>query len=123
MKTVNISDAEWAVMQLVWAKAPLPAGEIVNALARQRGWRPRTTRTLLARLVKKQALKIRPDGKRYLYEPQISMVETVSQESRSFLDRVFGGEPAAMLLHLVGEARLNKEEIRRLKAILNQKEK
>ena len=110
-------------MSVVWAQAPVSASQVVQELARQKGWHSRTTRTLLARLVRKKALKILSGGKRYLYQPLISMEEGVRQESRSFLERVFGGEPAAMLLHLVGEAKLSKEDIKKLRAILAEKEK
>ncbi len=122
MSTVKISDSEWQVMNLIWARAPISASEIVEALASQTAWHSRTIRTLLDRLVKKGALKARPEGKRNLYEPRISMADCVRQESQSFAQRVFGGEPAAMLLHLVGEAKLSKEEIRQLKNILAEKE-
>ena len=110
-------------MTIVWEKAPVPAIDIVEALTRQKGWHPRTTRTLLERLVKKKALKFKPEGRRYLYEPRISMEQAVRQESQSFLQRVFGGEPVSMLLHLVGEARLSKKDIKKLKEILSEKEK
>ena len=123
MSSLKISESEWQVMTVLWARFPLPASDIVAELSRRQGWHSRTTRTLLARLVRKRALKIIPDGKRYLYSPIISMRESVRQESQSFLERVFGGQPAAMLLHLVGEAKLSKEDIRKLKAILAEKEK
>ncbi len=110
-------------MNVVWARAPISASEMVEALESQTGWHSRTIRTLLDRLVKKGALKVKPEGKRNLYEARVGMEESVRQESKSFLQRVFGGEPAAMLLHLVGEAKLSKEEIRKLKSILADKEK
>jgi BlaI family penicillinase repressor len=110
-------------MNIVWARFPVSTNEIVEALVPQTHWHSRTIRTLLDRLVKKGALRIRPEGKRYLYEPRISMAEGIRQESQSFLRRVFGGEPAAMLLHLVEEAKLSKADIRKLKTILSEKEK
>jgi BlaI family transcriptional regulator, penicillinase repressor len=78
---------------------------------------------LLDRLVRKKALKIQPGGWPGLYEPRVTKEECQRQESQSLLQRVFGGEPAAMLLHLVAEAKLSKEDIKRLKAILSKKEK
>jgi len=122
-KTVRISESEWQVMSLVWGRSPIAAGEIVEALSPRTGWHSRTIRTLLDRLVRKGALRASPDGKRYLYEPRLSMEACVRQESRSFLRRVFGGEPAPMLLHLVREAKLSHEEIKELKRLLSEKEK
>jgi BlaI family penicillinase repressor len=122
-KPVRISDAEWHIMNLVWRQAPVTAADIVNALSARVGWRSRTIRTLLDRLVKKGALKISHDGKRFLYEPLVKLETCVRQESRSFLQRVFGGRPAPMLLHLVSESELSREEIKQLKRLLTQKEK
>ena len=122
-KVVKISDAEWEVMNLVWASAPVAIADIVDQLARKKGWAPRTTRTLVERLVKKGALSYQEDGKRYLYRPEVSLADCVRQESRNFLDRVFGGEPAAMLINLVKETSLSPAEIAELRRILKDKEK
>ncbi len=122
-KSQRISAAEWLVMDFIWAKGPVPASEVVEAMERRKGWRSRTTRTLLDRLVKKKALKIRAGVRPGLYEPRVTREECQRQESQSLLQRVFGGEPAAMLLHLVGEAKLSREDIRKLKAVLSEKEK
>jgi BlaI family penicillinase repressor len=123
MNQIKISESEWLVMSIAWEKAPVSAGEVVAALLRQKGWHSRTTRTLLDRLVKKKALKIRSQSKPNLYEPLISMEAAVRQESRSFLQRVFGGEPVPLLLHLVEESKLSKEDIKKLKDMLSEKEK
>jgi BlaI family transcriptional regulator, penicillinase repressor len=123
MEPIKISESEWQVMNIVWGHAPVAAITVVEMLEKEKGWHSRTIRTLLDRLVKKKALKITQEGKRYLYEPQISMAQAVRQESRSFMERVFAGEPVSMLLHLVQETKLSREDIKKLKDILNKKEK
>ncbi|MBI2948865.1 MAG: BlaI/MecI/CopY family transcriptional regulator [Verrucomicrobia bacterium] len=120
---IKISQAEWEVMTVAWKKSPVAASEIVGQLAPKNNWHPRTIRTLLARLVGKRALRAARDGKRYLYEPKVTMEECVQHESRSFLERVFGGAPASMLINLVKHAELRPEEIQQLKRILSEKEK
>jgi BlaI family penicillinase repressor len=117
----RISEAEWEVMNIIWDKAPVPAGDVVAVLETKMGWRERTTRTLIDRLVKKGVLRTERDGKRFQYLPNLSRKECVQKESRSFLDRVFGGEPAAMLIHLVSQAKLSQQEIEELQRILNEK--
>jgi len=121
--TVRISDAEWEVMNLAWARAPIASSAIVDELSARKGWRSRTIRTLLDRLVKKGALTYASDGKRFLYRPGVTLEACVRRESRSFLDRVFGGEPAAMLINLVKETDLSADDIKELKRILQEKEK
>jgi BlaI family transcriptional regulator, penicillinase repressor len=123
MKTVRISDSEWQVMAVVWEHSPVAAAEVVEKLSRQKGWHARTTRTLLDRLARKGALKINRGGKRYLYHPLLSLEECVRSESRSFVDRVFGGEPASLLLYLVKETKLSPKDIKELRKMLLEKEK
>jgi BlaI family penicillinase repressor len=122
MKTVKISDAEWQVMNVVWARSPLTGGEIIAAFGSRSPWRPRTIRTLLDRLVGKGALKVLSEGKRR-FVPAVSQEACVHSESRSFMARVFGGQPAPMLLHMIKDAKLTPDEIKQLKQILSEKEK
>ncbi len=51
----RITEAEQAVMEALWARSPLTAGEVADAVAPQRGWGLATVKTLLSRLVAKQA--------------------------------------------------------------------
>lgn len=122
-KAIRISESEWEIMNIVWNRSPVAASDIVEELAAKMSWHPRTIRTLVDRLVKKRALTFEVDGKRYLYRPKIAMDTCVRQASQGFLQRVFGGEPASMLMHLVEHAELSSQEIAELKRILSKKEK
>ena len=110
-------------MNVVWSRAPISASDIVAELSAKKHWHSRTIRTLLDRLVRKKALAFEKDGKRYLYRPRISMDVCVRRASQGFMKRVFGGEPASMLMHLVQTTELSAEEIAQLKRILSEKEK
>lgn len=122
-KPVRISEAEWEVMNVLWQRAPVAAADVAEELAARKGWAVRTTRTLLDRLRRKRAVTCEEDGKRYLYRTRVSLEQCVREASRSFRDRVFGGQPAAMLIHLVQETELTPEEIAELRRILERKEK
>ncbi|MBN1270537.1 MAG: BlaI/MecI/CopY family transcriptional regulator [Kiritimatiellae bacterium] len=122
-RTPKISDAEWEVMNVIWGKSPITANKVVEALAKHTGWSPKTIKTMLNRLVKKGALTYEAQGKAYLYRPRVSKDACVREESRSFTDRVFGGNPTPMLAHLVENTRLSPADIKRLRQILKDKEK
>ncbi len=110
-------------MQVVWAKAPLTAGEIIEALAAaDPTWHPKTAKTLLNRLVKKKALGFHKEGRAYLYRPLVRETDCVSAASESFLERVFGGSLAPMLAHFVEHRKLSAAEVRELKRLLESKE-
>jgi BlaI family penicillinase repressor len=118
----RISDAEWEVMRVAWTKGAATAREIVEHLA-HREWSPRTVKTLLSRLKAKGALTYEEQGKAYVYRPAVRMQDCVRQESQSFLDRVFGGATAPLLVHFVKSSRLTSDEIDQLKTILAEKKK
>jgi BlaI family penicillinase repressor len=124
MKSIpKISETEWEVMKVVWAKAPLSAAEIIHALTLlDPTWHPKTAKTLLNRLVKKRALGFDQQGRAYLYRPLLKETDCAVAESESFLDRVFGGSLKPMLAHLVERKKLSSAEIRELKRLLEGKE-
>ena len=109
-------------MKVLWAKAPRPASEIIQALDAQADWHPKTVKTFLNRLVRKKALGFQKEGRAYLYRPLVREVECVKAVSASFLDRVFGGSLKPMLAHFVEHKKLSAAEIRELKQMLERKE-
>lgn len=115
----RISESEWKVMEVVWAGPPVTAQQVSNALGKDEGWKPQTVKTLLARLVKKEALRSEADGNRFLYFPQIERNAAVMAETSSFVDRISRGSLSPMLVQLVtGRRPLSAEEIDALRKLL-----
>jgi BlaI family penicillinase repressor len=118
-KAPRISETEWEVMKIVWAQAPCPAGQIIAALQQaDASWHPRTAKAFLSRLVKKQILGFRKEGRAYVYRPLVRREECADAASESFLERVFGGSLQPMLAHFVERDKLTPEEIRELRRLL-----
>ena len=111
------------VMEVVWRKHPVTALEVVQQLTAHKQWQDQTIRTMLRRLIRKKALTYRAEGKVYHYTPAVSREQCVRGESRSFLERVFGGAAHPLLVQLAQETKLSREEIAELKRILKEKEK
>ena len=108
MKTPpRISPSEREVLAVLWKSSPLSTADLVDALAASKGWSRGTTRTLLARLVRKKAVGCRLDGNRHLYRPLVAEEASVRHESRNFLQRVFAGASADPL----GEMTLASDEL------------
>lgn len=121
-KPPQISDAEWEVMTVLWdADSPRTASEVAESLSERKSWHPKTVKTLLSRLVRKGALRFREEGNRYLYRPAFGRERYVAAESRSFIDRVFGGDAAPMLLHFMQTSQLTESEVEELRALLDRK--
>src|SRR5277367_1556074 len=100
----SISEAEWTVMEALWnAERPLTALEVVQGLSGHKKWQDQTIRTMLRRLIRKKAVRYKADGKTYHYSAAVSREQCVRGESRSFLQRVFGGAVQPLLVQLMQE--------------------
>ena len=118
----KISDSEWEVMNIIWETSPLTTSEIMEKLPSERNWKLTTVKTFLDRLTQKGALDFEIRGGRYFYRPKVSQQQCMRKESKSFLNRVFNGDAAPMLMQFVKEAKLSRGEIQELRKILTKKE-
>jgi BlaI family transcriptional regulator, penicillinase repressor len=119
---VELSDAEWRVMNLVWERSCVSGQDVIAALAEPCGWSAATVRTMLHRLVKKGALAFTPDGNKYEYRAAVRRADCVRRAARSFLARVFNGEAAPLLAHFVKSGRFTPEELAELRELLDRQE-
>ncbi|MCX7749722.1 MAG: BlaI/MecI/CopY family transcriptional regulator [Clostridia bacterium] len=120
-KVPQISDTEWQVMKVVWTKSPITANQVVKELESSAKWRPNTVKTLLGRLVRKNALGFCKEGKEYYYYPSVSEKECIREESKSFIQKVYGGALNVMLASFLEEEKLTPEDLKDLKKILDEK--
>ncbi len=116
---ISISAAESHVMEVLWQNAPLTSEEIVAALVAPTGWHEKTIRTLLNRLLGKGAISAEKDGRRYLYSPELQRDDWQQQESRSLLDRVFGGKLTPLLTHFSEHEKLSPKDVAELRKLLD----
>ena len=117
----KISSAEWEVMSVVWAKAPLTATDVFAGLPAGHGWKQKTVNTFLARLVDKGVLAVDKTEKAHVYTARLAREKCVQQEGDSFLQRVFQGATGDLVLHFAARADLTTEEIRELEQLLKTK--
>ena len=120
---MQVTEAESIVMETLWVRHPLSADDVVAALARQEHWQEPTIKTLLNRLLKKGAIRAEKDGRRYLYSAVLTREQWQSHESRSLLDRVFGGKVAPLLVHFSRSERLSAKDVAELRKLVEQLEK
>lgn len=117
---VAITEAEWAVMELLWEQSPRNSQEIASLLEARQGWKRATVLTLLTRLTAKGALTTEAQGNRFLYSPAVVRSACVAEETRSFLERMFGGALQPLLAHVAEHHELSRKDISELKAMLDE---
>jgi predicted transcriptional regulator len=114
----RISEAEHAVMEVLWREAPLGAAEVSAKVDPVRGWSARTVKTLLSRLLSKGVIAHEEDGRRYLYRPAVSRDAFLARESGRLIDRMFGGRITPLVAHLAEQNRLTPADIEEIEALL-----
>jgi BlaI family penicillinase repressor len=121
MKTPHITEAEWAVMKVLWSENPLTGNAVAERLSATHHWKPKTVKTLLTRLVNKDVLDYDKQGREFHYYPLVKERACVKDASRTFLRRVFDGAVQPMLATILESERLSDKEIQELKALLEEK--
>jgi BlaI family transcriptional regulator, penicillinase repressor len=116
----RISDAELAIMEVLWDESPLTAAEVSGRVAARRDWSLATVKTLLSRLIAKRALGHHLDGRRFLYRPLVEREAYVAGESRRLVDRFFGGKLMPLVAHLAEQEKLSAEEIAEIEQMLRE---
>ena len=118
--TERISDAEHAVMEVLWTESPLSAQDVAERVAPERGWSANTVKTLLGRLLAKDVVSHQEDGRRYLYRPKVAREDYVEGESRRLMDRLFGGKLTPLVAHMAERDALTSDDIAEIEALLKE---
>jgi BlaI family transcriptional regulator, penicillinase repressor len=118
----RISEAEQAIMEVLWDRAPLGAQEVADGVA-NRGWSVTTVKTLLGRLLAKGVIAHEEEGRRYLYRPLVARDDYLVTESRRLIDRLFGGRLSPLVAHLAERQELSPHDIAEIEALLRKLKK
>ena len=117
----NITEAEWIVMQVLWKSESLTISEMIHELTQSTDWKPKTIQTLVTRLVNKNIVGYKQEGRKRRYYALVSEEESIQNESESFLQRIFGGALQPMLVHLVKTNKLSQDDVEELKRLLDER--
>jgi len=119
---IPVTEAEAAVMEVLWQSSPRSSEEVVAAVAPATGWAEPTIKTLLNRLLNKGAISAEREGRRYLYSPVLAREAWVEQQSEGLLARLFGGRVAPLVAHFSERGRLSPADIAELKRLVSELE-
>jgi BlaI family penicillinase repressor len=116
-----ISDAEYQVMKVIWADAPISTNDVVEKLEAITSWKPKTIQTLLSRLVKKGVLRYEKNSRVFVYTPAVEESEYLARESENLLDRFSDSALNSMIVKYVEQNKLSRDDLQKLKIILDEK--
>ncbi len=122
MEHIHLTGSEWNVLSCLWEDSPQTVMQLVARLSERVGWAKSTTITTLRRMEEKGLVHCETVGKAKSYSPAVDREQAVVSETHSFLDRVYQGSVGLMMSAMVQRQELTEEDLRQLRAILDQVE-
>lgn len=117
-QNVELTEAEWEIMKVVWEKEPCAAGTVQESLAASRDWAYSTVKTTMNRMAEKGFLKIQRIRNLQLFKSCISEVDAKRGEFRKMLKRAFDGALTPMMQFLIEHEGLSKDESAQLRKLV-----
>jgi len=121
-ENINLTAAEWSVMECLWEKSPRTGREVTQYLEEQSGWNRSTTLTLLSRLEAKGAVAGNSEGSKKTFSAALKREDAAMHETEDFLSRVYHGSLSMMVSSLTKKQALPQTEIDKLYAMLKELE-
>jgi BlaI family penicillinase repressor len=119
MATYTLGDLQHAIMRVLWQRREATSAEVHAALLEERGLAPTTIATMLRKMEDKGVVRHRTEGRQFVYTPTVSEAEVRRSMVNEIVERLFAGDPAALVSHLVHDHRLDRDELARLQEMIN----
>ncbi len=116
---VELTQAEWEIMKVVWDKQPCAAGTVQEALAKSRDRAYSTVKTTMDRMAEKGFLEIEKIRNLQLFHSCISEVAAKRGEFRKMLKRAFDGALTPLMQFLIEHEGLSKKQASQLRKLVN----
>ncbi len=110
-----------SVMDVVWELGEATVGQVRDRLSREPQPAYTTILSVLQKLEKAGWLTHRAAGRSYVYVPTRSRDEAGTSTLRTFIDRVFRGDPLLLFQHLLEDEELSDQELLALRGMLDEK--
>lgn len=120
--TASLTELQLEILQILWDEGEAGTARVCERLAPTRELASSTVATLLSRLEKKGVLTHRREGRQFLYRPTVSRSEVRRSHVFELTRSLFGGDPAALVQHLVAAHEVDGEELERIRALLDEAE-
>ncbi|CIS63033.1 CopY/TcrY family copper transport repressor [Streptococcus pneumoniae] len=118
---MQISDAEWQVMKIIWMQGEQTSTDLIRVLAERFDWSKSTVQTLLARLVEKECLTRKKEGKSFVYSALLTLDQSRDLLVQDIKDKVCSRRIRNLLADLIVECEFTQTDLEDLKAVISEK--
>ncbi|WP_438263482.1 CopY/TcrY family copper transport repressor [Streptococcus oralis] len=118
---MQISDAEWQVMKIIWMQGEQTSSDLIRVLAERFDWSKSTIQTLLARLVEKECLTRKKEGKFFVYSALLTLDQSRDLLVQDIKDKVCSRRIKNLLADLIVECDFTQADLEDLEAVISKK--
>ena len=118
---MQISDAEWQVMKIIWMQGEQTSTDLIRVLAERFDWSKSTVQTLLARLVEKECLTRKKEGKSFVYSALLTLDQSRDLLVRDIKDKVCSRRMKQLVADLIMECDFTLADLENLEAVISGK--
>lgn len=118
---MKISNAEWQVMKVIWAKGEVTSREIIETVATKFEWTPSTVKTLLSRLVEKQCITTKKVGNKFHYSSRFTEAESIEEIIREVNEKMCAVKLPNVIADLITQSEFTADDLERIEAIIHLK--
>ena len=118
----QLTDLQIAVMRVLWERGEASVAEIWEALRPERGLAQTTVATLLSRLEKRGVVSHRSRARQFLYSATVTESEVRRVMVRELTERLFDGDVAALMSHLLTARAVSPGDLARVKELVEAQE-
>ena len=119
-KSTTLTEAELRLMKILWRRGESGVAELVAALPEDESIAYNSALTTIRILEKKGYVTHRQVGRAYLYRPSVAEQEAGQSAVQHLLTRFFGNSREQLVLSLLGDASLTREEVERLRSVIEE---
>ena len=118
---MQISDAEWQVMKIIWMQGEQTSTDLIRVLAERFDWSKSTIQTLLARLVEKECLTRKKEGKSFVYSALLTLDQSRDLLVQDIKDKVCSRRIKNLLADLIMECDFTQADLEDLEDVISKK--
>jgi predicted transcriptional regulator len=115
------TEVELEIMNAIWNIGDCTVKDVQTALQSTRELAYTSVATMMKILEQKGALMSKKDDRVHTYHPLISRQDYEMGSLRHLADNVFQGDPSAMVMRLISESKISKEELQNIRKILDER--
>ena len=121
-KSLNLTDGELPLMQVLWEKRRATVSDVVASLSADPPLAYSTVLTTLRILEAKGYVQHTKEGRAFVYEPVVVQEEASRKALDYLVNRFFGGSCELLVMNLLKEESIGGAELRRIKKMIAKSE-